>query len=216
MWGLFFFKFRDVRGWQFKELSLLMAIGSGGYGLMQIAMGGLKDLSRIILDGDLDLFLTKPQPVLLHVAGSKSFAKGWGQLLTTLILIIFSGPFTIMEYFIILFSIITSCMIFSSIQIIAASFVFWLGPVESVVQRYSDSLFLFALYPSHIYSGWLQVVMFTIIPAGIIGYLPIDLITHFSWSKFAILFFSAALFLTVAFSIFYCGIKKYTSSNSLR
>jgi ABC-2 type transport system permease protein len=88
-----------------------------------------------------------------------------------------------------------------------------MGSVEGLSKKYCDSLFLFALYPTNIYSGILQVVMFTLIPAGVISYLPVELIRHFSWSRLLLLMGSSLCFLAISFILFYSGLKKYESGN---
>ena len=78
-------------------MMILMAVGTGGYGLMQICFGGVRNLSKIIISGDLDPFMTQPKNLLLHIAGSKSFSKGWGHLMTAVILIVFGGIATLIQ-----------------------------------------------------------------------------------------------------------------------
>ena len=80
-------------------------------------------------------------------------------------------------------------------------------------KKYCDALFLFALYPTNIYSGVLQVVMFTLIPAGVISYLPVELARQFSWLQLFLLVGSSLGFLALAFFVFYSGLKKYESGN---
>lgn len=213
MWWILFRQFKEVAGWTMRDMIALNAIGMGAYGLMQICFGGIKDLSKIILNGDLDPLMTQPKNLLLHLAGSKSLSKGWGHLMTTAILVIIGKLATPTTIPLIIIGIICGCLIFTSMSIIAHSLVFWLGAVESVSKKYCDSLFLFALYPTNIYSGWLQVVMFTLIPAAFIGYLPVQLLRQFSWLSLAALCLSAVGFVVLAFAIFHLGLKRYESGN---
>lgn len=213
MWWIFFRQFKEIAGWTMQDMIALNAIGMGGYGLMQICFGGSKQLSRIIMNGGLDPFMTQPKNLLIHLIGSKSLSKGWGHLMTSVILIFLghlTAPSTII---LVIISIFSSCLVFTSIAIIAHSLVFWLGAVESVSKKYCDSLFLFALYPTNIYSGMLQLVMFTLIPAGIIGYIPVELIRNFSWFDLGILICSSIGFFLLAFFIFHLGLKRYESGN---
>ena len=55
--------------------------------------------------------------------------------------------------------------------------------------------------------------MFTLIPAGLIGYVPVELIRSFSWVKFVGLGCSALGFLGAACLVFHLGLKKYESGN---
>lgn len=211
IWWIFFRQFRDVAGWDFNDMRILMAVGTGSYGLMQVCFGGVRNLSRMIVQGDLDAFMTQPKNLLLHIAGSKSHSKGWGHLMTALILV-FMDPFSMKILFVFL-GIFSGSLVFTSINIIAHSLPFWMGPLEGVSKKYCDALFLFALYPTNIYSGLLQVVMFTLIPAGVISYLPVELIRHFSWLRLLLLLGSSLFFFAIAFGVFYAGLKKYESGN---
>lgn len=213
MWWIFFNKFKEIADWTMKDMIVLNAIGMGAYGLMQICFGGVKQLSKIILNGDLDPFMTQPKNLLIHIAGSKSLSKGWGHLMTTVILIILGNVNSFAEIMLIIAGMFCGCLVFTSIGIIAHSMVFWFGSVESVSKKYCDSLFLFALYPTNIYSGWLQILMFTLIPAGLIGYLPVELLRSFSWLKLIVLLGSSAGFFLLAFFFFHLGLKRYESGN---
>ncbi len=213
MWWIFFRQFNQISGWTMNDMIALNAICMGGYGLMQICFGGVKQISQAILNGDLDPFMTQPKNLLVHLISSKSFSKGWGHLLTTVILIILGKFATIYSLFLILLGVVCSCLVFTAFGIIAHSLVFWLGSIEKVSKYYCDSLFLFALYPTNIYSGILQLVMFTLIPAGVIGYMPVELLRSFSWLKLVILLCSSIGFFVVAFVVFHYGLKRYESGN---
>ncbi|MFI5343165.1 MAG: ABC transporter permease [Chlamydiales bacterium] len=213
IWWIFFRQFKDIGGWQFIDMVALMAIGTGAYGLAEIFFGGVKTLSSMIISGDLDPFLTQPKDPLLHIAGSRSLAKGWGHLMTTLLLVTFSSLATWSTTPLILISLLSGCLVFTAMRIMAHSLPFWMGSVEGLSKKYCDALFLFALYPTNIYSGILQLFMFTVIPAGIIGYLPVELIRDFSWDKLFILLGSSVVLFALAFFVFRQGLKRYESGN---
>lgn len=213
MWWIFFRQFNEVAGWTLRDIIALNAIGMGAYGLMQICFGNVKQISRIILSGDLDPFMTQPKNLLIHLISSRSMVKGWGHLMTTVILLILGNLTTPHVLALVLLSMISGCLVFTALAIIAHSMVFWFGGVESLARKYCDSLFLFALYPTNIYSGLLQLVMFTLIPAGIIGYLPVELLRNFSWIDLVILLSSSIAFFALAFLVFHLGLKRYESGN---
>ncbi len=212
LWWILFKKFKEIGNWTMHDMIVLNAVGMGAYGLTQICFGGLRQLSKIILTGDLDTFMTQPKNILLHVAGSKSLSKGFGNLLTTFSLMIMGDLFV--KTPLILLSILTGSLVFTSISIIAQSLTFWFGKIETVTKKYCDSLYLFAIYPTNMYSGILQIVMFTLIPAGIIGYIPVELIRGFTWPMLFILITSSGALFTLSFFVFYLGLKKYESGNA--
>jgi ABC-2 type transport system permease protein len=56
--------------------------------------------------------------------------------------------------------------------------------------------------------------MFTLIPAGVITYLPVQLIHQFSWLQLLLLVSSASGFFALAFGVFYLGLRRYESGNT--
>lgn len=213
IWWIFFKKFPDIAGWKIEDMRALMAIGLGSYGLMQVCFGAVKYLSRMIINGDLDPFMTQPKNLLFHLISSRSFSKGWGNLMTMAILMVMGGLTSLSSIALVLLSVLCGSLVFTSVSVMAHSLAFWLGPIESVSRKYCDSLFLFALYPSNIYSGVLQILMFTLLPACIIGYIPVELLRNFSFTKLAILVGCSITFLLLAFAVFYKGLKRYESGN---
>lgn len=215
MWWIFFLQFNDIAGWQLRDMAALMAIGTGAYGLRQICFGGVKSLARNIVSGGLDPFMTQPKNLLIHIIGARSMPKGWGHLCTSLLLIYLAGLTDAYTLGVIFISIICGCIVFASMSIISHSLAFWLGPIETLAQKYCDSLFLFALYPSNIYSDILRFMMFTVLPAGLISYLPVELVREFSWLHLGGVVGGALFLWCLAFAIFYSGLRRYESGNQV-
>ncbi len=213
LWGIFFQRFQDIGNWTFQDMTALIAVGSGAFGLAQISFGGIKKISYLILTGELDSFIIQPQNILLHVAGSKSFAKGWGHLMTGILLTLFGGFATPLTMPLAFFCMLLASCIFASVGVIAYSLPFWFGSIESVSKKYYESLLLFSMYPTNIYSGILKTIMFTLIPAGLIGSIPVELLRHFSIFNLLLLIGSSVSFIALAFFIFNAGLKRYESGN---
>ncbi len=213
MWWIFFRQFNNIGGWNINDMAASISIISGAYGIAHICFGGIKNLGMIILNGDLDSFMTQPKSLLIHLIGSKSNSKGWGYLMTMGILTILGGFAKAHTFPLILLMMFSSCLILVSISIIVHSLSFWLGSIESVSQKYLNSLFVFAIYPTNIYSGILQLVLFTLIPAGLISYIPVELLRSFSWFKMFVLIGSSFVFFALALYVFHLGLKRYESGN---
>ncbi|MBM3201546.1 MAG: hypothetical protein FJZ56_03965, partial [Chlamydiae bacterium] len=88
LWWIFFDRFKEIGNWKMADMIALNAIGLGAYGLMRVFFGGVINLSKTILNGSLDIFLTQPKNVLLHILMSTSYPKGFGHLLSAFILIV--------------------------------------------------------------------------------------------------------------------------------
>lgn len=214
LWWIFFSQFKEINGWLIQDMAILMAIGLGSYGLLQICFGGIRSLSKLIISGDLDSYMTQPKNLILSISGSKSLAKGWGHLVSACFLLIFFSQLSWTYIPLIITCLICSCSVFASMAIIVHSLPFWLGSIEGVSKKYFEGLFIFALYPTNIYSGILQLVMFTLIPAGVITYLPVEILRDYSWDKLIIFLGCSLFFVGLAYWTFYTGLKRYESGNN--
>ena len=213
MWWIFFRQFEDIGGWKINDMLALISICTGACGLMQICFGGVQYLGRVIVNGDLDLFMTQPKNLLLYLSSSKSLSKGWGFLMTSAIVIVLGDLFTGFQLPLIFLSMVSGCLVYTSVTIIVHSLTFWLGPIEDISKKYTDSLLLFSFYPTNIYSGFLKFVMYTFVPAGVIGCIPVELLRSFSWVKLVVLLSFSGGFVILASFVFHLGLKKYESGN---
>lgn len=213
LWWILFRQFQTIGGWDFKDMIALMAIVSGAVGIMMVFAGGTRFLSRYISSGDLDSFMTQPKSVLLHLIGSRSNARGWGDILTMFIMIAIGGFTSPATLSLILIGAICGSMVFCSMAIIANSFSFWMGSIENLAKQYCDSLVVFSFYPQTIYTGVFKIFMFTVIPAGVIGLMPVELIQNFTWFRLATLFVTTAIFCWCASIVFHLGLRRYESGN---
>ncbi len=212
-WWIFFKRFEEVDGWSLTDMTALIAITSGAFGLMQVFFGGIRKIPHLIVSGELDSFMMQPQSILLHIAGSKSFAKGWGHILSAVLLMIygdFTTPYTLP---LIVISMVFGSLVFSSIGIIAYSLPFWFKSGEALSKRYYESFMFLSIYPTHIYTGLIKIILFTILPAGVIGTLPVELLRSFSLEKLFVFIGISIGFTNLSFLLFNLGLKRYESGS---
>jgi ABC-2 type transport system permease protein len=213
VWWLFFDHFKTIGDWTFHDVMTLNIVCSFAYGMGQVFLGGVRDLAKIILRGTLDLYLSQPKNTLLKIVCSRSLPKGWGSIFYAIFFTIVCGFTDLKSVFLLLFCSACSMLIFFSCRIIYHSLAFWLGEIEELSERLADALFLFSFYPTHIYKGFFQFVMFTLIPAGCTSFLPVDVVRHFSYIKLFTLSGITIFFVTLAFFVFNKGLKRYESGN---
>ena len=213
MWFVFFDKFEEVRGWRIADMVAMYAVVAGAFGLAQIFGFGVNELSRKIVQGDLDSFLTQPKNALLHVAGSRSEASGWGDLMSAVVLFALSGYITPGSIPICVAMALCGATLFVATAAIFHSSAFWMGNTEALSRQVSQFLILFSVYPRTIFGGWLKVVLYTGLPAGFISYLPVELLREFSWGTLFAVVAATAVYAGLAFAVFAAGLRRYESGN---
>jgi ABC-2 type transport system permease protein len=213
VWWVFFDNYREVRGWRRDELLLLYGVTASAYGLSVIFGGGVRNLARVICDGDLDAYMVQPKDLLLHTVGSHSRASGWGDLLSAVILFALSGYLTWDRLPWIVLMVLTSAVLFLSTAVVIHSLAFWARSMEGFAAQLTEFIIIFSVYPQNVYSGALKLFLFTVIPAGFIGHLPVELIREFRWSYLAAVLGAAAGYALLARAVFHRGLRLYESGN---
>lgn len=213
VWFIFFNRFEEIRGWRLGDMAVLYGVAAASFGLAVIFAAGVRDLARMIVEGDLDPYLTQPKPVLLHAVGSKTQASGWGDLASAIVLFAISGlvSWQTLPWFIL--APILGGIALTAVATMVCSLAFWFGPMNQMARQLIEFTVLCAVYPTSIFTGALRVVLFTVIPAGFVSHLPAELIR--SWSPTVLLYSvgGTVLLVVLALFMFHRGLRRYASGN---
>jgi ABC-2 type transport system permease protein len=174
-WWIIYQKTPSIGGWEFRDVQLLIGITTFSFGLYALLFFGARKLSDEILFGGLDTYLMAPRNIMLSVSSSKSNITGLGDILTGTIFF-WIGANSPTEAALCIFFSITGAMIQFASVVLFHSIAFWIGGLREVSDLASETLLLLGSYPGSLFSGVVRVAMFTIIPAGFITTLPVQVI----------------------------------------
>jgi viologen exporter family transport system permease protein len=203
----------EVRGWRLGDIAVLFGIVAAGFGLTVTLAGGVRHLGRFIDDGELDVLLTQPKPVLLQALGLRLQASGFGDVLSGIAFIVWSGQVPWRATPLVIVAIAASAVVFLACGIVFQSMAFWIGNVETVARQLWELLIMFALYPEPLFGGPLRLVLFTLLPAGFVGYIPARLAQRPSAALVMLVVAAAAAYLCLAIAVFDRGLKRYASGS---
>src|SRR5262249_9303573 len=97
--------------------------------------------------------------------------------------------------------------------ILFASLAFWLGSVETLGRQLWELMITFSLYPETLFGGVLRLLLFTVLPAGFVGYVPAELVRSPSVTLALVSITAAGGCLAVVSMIFERGLKRYASGS---
>ncbi len=202
----------DVGGYTFKQVLLLWGLAASTFGVAHFFFKDSFELSELINTGKLDAYLIQPKNVLISCITSSVEVSCIGDMLYGWVMLFLYGITWKNALLFFFFSIIGGILLVS-IAVIFASLSFWFGRVEIVANTINSLMTNFATYPEGIFKGFIKILFYTIIPIGFINYMPIELIGKFQWIHFFMIIGVMILFVSLAFFIFYRGLKRYSSSN---
>lgn len=211
-WIILFSLKENVGGYEFKQVLLFWGIAAGIFGFSRCFFYKAFSLCDIINEGKLDSFLVQPKNILISVISSDVSVSAIGDLIYAYIVLFLYG-INFENFFLFTFFIICGGMTVANISIITSSLSFWFNKSDAVMDTVNSLMINFATYPDGIFKGITKIILYTIVPVGIVNYIPVKLLIHFDIKLFCILLATTAFFMGFAFFIFYKGLKKYSSSN---
>lgn len=212
-WWALFQKVPNVRGYQLQDVALLFGIVAVSYGLHVIFAGGASELGRLIVNGELDVYLMHPKPTLLAVLGSRSRASGIGDAVSGLLLILAFGRVPLSRVGLLLPAVLASALVLTATVTCFWSIAFYLGEARALVRLAFEMLLNFSLYPKGLFGGLIKGLMFTAVPAAYIGHVPTEFVRSPTLSSAAILVAVSIAYSVGACFLFRQGLQRYSSGS---
>jgi len=212
-WWLLFTRLPTLRGWTLTQVITLYGIVAFGFGAATVVCGNAFLVARIIVRGDLDYYLALPADPLVHLLVSRMSLPSWGDLVFGLLVFLIAAPgrWSSLPLFLLLGLLVG--LIFVAFSVLVGSLAFWVGNADNLASQAINAMLTFSLYPVEIFPGAVQWLLYTLIPAALVGSLPAGLLSDFSWHRLAILVAFTAGIVLAARAVFRWGLRRYESGN---
>jgi len=216
IWIIFFQQFKDVRGWGVNDMYITYGVLASSFGLMSMLFGNALYLSDIINKGRLDYYLSLPRPVLLHTISSRMIASGVGDFVYGFLSYGLSGALTWDGLLRFILATLLATVVFTAFFILLQSLAFWLGMISNFVGLAFNALLTFGIYPITLFDNYAKLILFTVIPAALVGAVPAAFVSSFTWRTLVELMVGAFVFLFLAVTVFRIGLKRYESGSAIQ
>ncbi|MEW6405513.1 MAG: ABC-2 family transporter protein [Chloroflexota bacterium] len=79
-----------------------------------------------------------------------------------------------------------------------------------------NAMLTFGIYPITLFDNYAKLILFTLIPAALMGAVPAEFIRAFSWRSLVELLGGALILLFIAAAVFRVGLKRYESGSAIQ
>ena len=212
-WMLFFKKFPVLHGWSLTDVLSLWAVVTAGFGLAYGIMGNTLHLAASIAQGEIDVWLLQPRAVLPHMLLGRSAPSAWGDaLFGYVVYAAFVRPGWLQMVTFVLLSLAVG-VAFIGFGVLCGSLSFFIGNAGALADQWRNTTISFATYPPTLFRGAVKIVLYTIIPAGFVSYLPVETLRTMSAGYALLSVGGAAALLAAGAGAFYLGLRRYESGN---
>jgi len=139
-----------------------------------------------------------------------------GDVFFGLLTFFFAGQVTLDAFARYLLAILGSTVIFISFLVIVQSLAFWLGSVQTLGTFATNAIITFSIYPSRLFDASARLLLFTLVPAMLVGAVPAELVRGFTWERAGLLALGAVAFFLLAGFVFYRGLRRYESGSAIQ
>lgn len=116
-WWILFNNVNTIGGYTFRDEMMLWAASSTSFGICFVLFGNANQITRMILNGELDTYLLQPKDILVNILCSKTVVSAWGDTLYGIILFFLVRGFDIKGFLLFLLFCITGALIFTSVLV---------------------------------------------------------------------------------------------------
>jgi ABC-2 type transport system permease protein len=215
-WIIFFDRFQVVEGWGLQDILLVFGLVAISFGLGMYLFGNAQFVGDVISKGQLDYYLSLPRPVLLHMLASRSTLSGIGDAMFGVLTFFFTGQVSLDAFARYLLGAICSGVIFVAFLVLVQSLAFWLGDVPALNIAATNAIINFAIYPAQLFEGSTRLLLFTLVPALLVGAVPAELVREFDWGRAGLLVLGTLVFFLLAGLVFYRGLRRYESGSAIQ
>jgi ABC-2 type transport system permease protein len=214
-WAVLISRTGAVGGYGFGDIMFVWGLVSTSFGLAHIVFGNIRGLSRIVIEGGLDVYLLQPKDVWLNLLASRTIVSAWGDFAYGFIILALlpgNGP---LQWLLFLFLAIPAALVFVSIFALAESLCFFMGNSAAIASAVSEFLLTFSLYPEGVHASWYRWILYSLIPSAFVAFVPLRIFKAVDWPLVPLLWGLSLAYVALSWLVFQIGLKRYESGNRM-
>lgn len=198
------------------DILYLWSLPTMAYGIAFFFFGGAQKLGDYIVNGGIDILLLQPKNVIINALLSSSDFSAFGDILYGFLMGLFAVQFDILKFLLLIILSFVVALFFICTNVILRVISIWVGDTSNIEHIYTYTLLLtFATYPENIFPGIIKFLMYTVIPAGYIAFMPIKIVASYDFSLLLILIPVLIIYILLTVLICQKALKKYESTNNV-
>lgn len=208
----------ELNGYGFGHIMYLWSVASAGFGLSMVFFGNGRQLSQLIINGDIDPYLLQPVALVPNILGSRMQVSGLGDIMYGVLLFLCTQSLSLKSVVLYLVFIVLSGIMFTAVFLLFHSLTFFFGDAEAGAQLASEAFLSFSIYPGSVFEGPSRYLLHSLIPVAWAAWIPAELAVGTLqgagfWGRLGVVALVDMLFVAGSVWVFYAGLKRYESGN---
>jgi ABC-2 type transport system permease protein len=216
LWFTFLKQVGGIGGWTAPDAVGSMGFSAFSFGMAMTFFFGIMKIPQWVATGGLDRFLLSPKNILLRVTTAEFGLSAVGDILFGALSLIIYAFWVHMSTEA---SLMLVCAAFCSILatfgalLLTQSVAFYFFDSQTLAQGLWESFLTPSLYAGGAFQGAMRLFFTFIIPALLVGTLPLEAVKHLSWWHLLSIFILSVFFFALSIVVFYRGLRRYESAS---
>jgi ABC-2 type transport system permease protein len=164
-------------GWTLHEVAFLFACSSLAFAIVDLVIGQVGLLPRMIREGTFDVVLVRPRGSLLQVIAGDFALRRTGRIVISVLIFVFAltgleTDWNAPRVAMVGVMLVAGCLIFASVYVAGTTIAFWTVDGSEFTSAFTNGGNFLAQYPISIYSEWLRGFLAFVIPMAFVCYFP--------------------------------------------
>lgn len=166
-----------LEGWSLEQVAFLYGFATLSFGVADLLVGSVEDVSVMVRTGLMDRYLTRPAGALMQVVGDRFVLRRLGRIAQAVAVLAWSmsrleiawdgGSISVFVV-----TLLAGPVIAGSVWVVTASHTFWLVNTQEMSNAFTYGGHFAISYPLSVLESWLRVLLAYIIPLAFISYFP--------------------------------------------
>jgi ABC-2 type transport system permease protein len=191
----------------------LWAVCAGGFGLANSLCGNGWHIPALVTRGQLDVWMLYPRALLPHLLVGRMNPTAVGDAAFGFVTYTLFVHHDLLHLALFTALTISVALLFVGFNVMTGSLAFYLGNVEGLVEQWRFAMITFSTYPATLFEGAVKIILYTVIPAGFVSYLPVEALRNLSLTDALLTLAGSLAVLLVGVVVFYHGLSRYESGN---
>lgn len=216
LWVFFVQSVGIIGGWTAADVVALQGFTALCYGITFSFCGGIKKLPDYVASGAFDRFMLSPKNILTRVVTSSFVASGFGDIVFGIVCLVIYGVLihaSAVQVLLMAILVVLSTMLFFAVTIVIYSASFLFSDAAFVVNGLFELFITPSLFHGGAFQGSTRAFFMFIIPALLVGTIPVEIVKTLSMGKLAIVAIFTIIWFILAIKIFNWAVRRYESSN---
>lgn len=206
----------NINGITMNDILFLWSLPVLAYGVAFFFFGGIRNLGKYILEGGLDTFLTQPKNLIVNVMLSGMDFAAFGDIIYGLIIGLIAVQFDMFKFILLIILGSFGAIFYVCTECIVRLLTVFLGNTDNIEHIYINTLLItFGSYPEVIYGNIAKTLIYTVVPAGYIAFVPIKFINTFDFKYLLMFILMIGIYIGITAIISKNVLKKYESGNNI-